>query len=91
MHALGPSKSGPGLCTDAAALLARRSLFCRQYAATCGGVEESYSACLAQTGAMTPGKDADTSGDSFSCREYHLSVAVSNPSVHCPHAGQPTF
>jgi hypothetical protein len=46
--------------------------------------------CMGTCAAYTPGTQADTSGNTLGCRNYHLqNIEVRNmsPDVHCPHTG----
>jgi len=73
--------------------------FCMNLTSTCTGANIQYpnpdtnDFCVPTCEAFSYGIDTpiDTSGDTYNCRVYHLSVARSNPptsaNTHCPHAG----
>ena len=65
--------------------------FCNDFSATCDGVKGIKStpeSCLTRTKAqdMDKGFVGDTTGNSFSCREYHVGAAKGDADTHCPHA-----
>ena len=70
--------------------------FCKDYSELCLGsgtvapFSSKYDDCMAETTAMPEGKKGTPSGNSFSCREYHLFIGMNVPgermSFHCPHA-----
>jgi len=67
--------------------------FCQLALATCPGVFADAKGCSAacQTWVRAPMRvhaTGPTSGDTFDCRAYHLSAAISAPSVHCTHIGE---
>lgn len=70
--------------------------FCNLEAVACTGANQVYAttsdcttACKAfkAPGASDPPEfsDADTAGNTFDCRMYHLTAATQNPTLHCPH------
>lgn len=54
-----------------------------------GGNQQFGSASACQTACMawTGGDAGSASGNSLACREYHMLVAVTQQSAHCPHTG----
>ena len=78
--------------------------FCKTYETDCAATSNgaAYKDCLATVASFAPGSvGSKTAGDTLSCREYHLSVAISLPArrfardshrsadnlkAHCPHA-----
>ena len=49
------------------------------FISTCGDADELFSSqteCVANAGALIQGKSGATGGDTLSCREYHLGVAM---------------
>ena len=64
--------------------------FCAQYQQACDGSSEPYADCQETVASLPAGVPGSTvSGNTLSCRTYHLSVAMmsaSNAAVHCPHA-----
>eukprot|EP00040_Diaphanoeca_grandis_P019366 m.102203 g.102203 ORF g.102203 m.102203 type:complete len:2059 (-) comp27392_c1_seq4:256-6432(-) len=89
VHCPHASKSGGGVCEDK-----RVPAFCKAFISTCGDADELFSSqteCVANAGALIQGKSGATGGDTLSCREYHLGVAMEAPSdadvkAHCGHA-----
>ena len=64
-------------------------IFCTTFDSVCvsASLGTPYTDCLTEVAAMALGTSSDTSGDTFSCRGYHLYVAtLQDPEVHCPHA-----
>lgn len=64
--------------------------FCSSYASTCSttGRSAAYSNCTSQVSTMAPGT-SNAPSDTFSCRHFHLDLAMSSPTnsvIHCPHA-----
>jgi hypothetical protein len=65
--------------------------FCAIAVDVCTGDNEVFASRTAcedecETFADTETFDqSDTSGDTFACRLYHLTVAATNPETHCPH------
>ena len=70
------------------------SQFCANYQTTCSGVSPArsnqYVDCATSTAAMAPGvPGSNAAGNTLSCREYHLGIAMSSSDaaqIHCPHA-----
>jgi hypothetical protein len=71
--------------------------YCTKIIAACGagdgGSRQQYSSADAcnsycSTNAKWPvGTATDTSGNTLGCRSYHAVAAMTNPILHCPHAG----
>ncbi len=65
--------------------------FCEEAMKVCPGVYASESACKTACDAFPAAtknySSNETSGDTFECREYHLTVASTDPTTHCPHIG----
>jgi hypothetical protein len=65
--------------------------FCTLQAATCTGANEQYAdiaECMTECAGFDqtePYDTSDTAGDTFACRLYHLTAAIANPGLHCPH------
>jgi hypothetical protein len=69
--------------------------FCAIAQTACTGANQAFAdsaacmtACNAFTGVSAHYNSASTSGNSFNCRMYHLTVAASstaNATTHCPH------
>ena len=59
--------------------------FCGDYETTCGA-EVAWATCAADCEGLALGEAGATSGDTFECRVYHLSVAADDAATHCPHA-----
>ena len=57
---------------------------CRDGNAQYGSFDECLSEC--SNFALT-GTEGDRKGDTLQCRLYHLSVASTDPELHCPHSG----
>lgn len=78
---------------DAAALLTLDcATYCSHLATDCtaGNAQISAANCMGTCAAIPPGAQADTSGNTLGCRNYHLqNIEVRNMSAatHCPHAG----
>ena len=48
----------------------------------------SFDACLDACAKFpSTGEEGDRKGDTLQCRLYHLSVADTDPELHCPHSG----
>ena len=63
--------------------------YCQMMAKNCTGTNAVYDAttCMTKcTGIPTGGKAGDTSGNTVQCRIYHLSLAATDPVLHCPHS-----
>jgi hypothetical protein len=72
--------------------------YCTQIAAACTGANQQYGTgtsdfCAATCGTYTVGTGASDTGNTLSCRAYHLSVAAmpGMADAHCPHAGPAGF
>ena len=70
--------------------------YCNTIMTNCTGGDQSsasnqqYSAkdnCLAVCAIFPPGLVSDTSGNTLGCRKYHATLAATDPTTHCPHAG----
>ena len=64
--------------------------FCAGIMLTCTGPNEQWASaadCEVDCGTWPLGTEGDTTGNSLACRGYHLSVAMTDPATHCPHAG----
>src|SRR4051794_5453627 len=66
--------------------------YCTHLATDCTVANAQISAanCMATCTAFTPGTQADTSGNTLGCRNYHLQnieVRGMSPATHCSHAG----
>lgn len=65
--------------------------YCDESLETCRDGNEQYAsfeACLnACADFPRTGTEGDRKGDTFQCRLYHLSVASTDPELHCPHSG----
>ena len=66
--------------------------YCTHLAADCTGANAQISManCMGTCMVFPPGAQADTSGHTLGCRNYHLQnieVRQGSPEVHCPHAG----
>lgn len=66
--------------------------YCTHLAADCTGANAQLSMtnCMGTCAAFPPGTQADMSGNTLGCRNYHLqNIEVRNMSaaVHCPHTG----
>lgn len=78
---------------DAPALLALDcNTYCTHLASDCTAANAQISAanCMATCAAFPPGAQADTSGNTLGCRNYHLqNIEVRNmaAATHCSHAG----
>jgi hypothetical protein len=65
--------------------------FCQIAAGACSGTFTDLPACATACAGWTRdtttpvGPNAPQSGNTFDCRAYHLSAALVNPTVHCPH------
>jgi len=57
---------------------------CRDGNAQYASLGECLTTC---SGYATTGDEGDTKGDTLQCRVYHLSVAETDPELHCPHSG----
>ena len=73
----------------------RRMDFCKGYTQNCvdvdaGAFAPAYENCMAEVAAMPEGVQGAITGNSFACREYHLSIGLNVPgerlAFHCPHA-----
>ena len=77
----GASSSGaPSACAE----------FCAGMASQCTGGDRQWATqalCQAHCGVMPVGGAADTSGDTLSCRTYHLGNVATLGVSHCAHAG----
>lgn len=78
---------------DAAALLTLDcATYCTHLQADCTGANAQISManCMGTCAAFPPGTQADTSGNTLGCRNYHLQnieVRGMSAATHCPHAG----
>lgn len=66
--------------------------YCTHLAADCtaGNAQLTAANCMGTCAAFPPGTQADTSGNTLGCRNYHLqNIEVRNMSAvtHCPHTG----
>jgi hypothetical protein len=66
--------------------------YCTHLAADCtaGNAQLNPTNCMATCAAFPPGAQADTSGNTLGCRNYHLQnieVRGMSAATHCPHAG----
>ena len=90
VHCAHAAANGGRVCDDASAMLARQSKFCTDYTDKCSSESGGYSDCLNNVAAMAAGKEGDTGGHTFACREYHLGAALGGTAgaidTHCPHA-----
>jgi hypothetical protein len=63
--------------------------YCQLMAKNCTGSNAVYDAATCMTKCMTiptTGNPGATSGNSVQCRIYHLGVAATDPTTHCPHS-----
>ena len=62
--------------------------FCKDLFDVCPGSTgwADQAACVTGAQQMMNGESGATSGNTLSCRAYHLTAAKSNPATHCPHA-----
>jgi hypothetical protein len=81
-------RDGEAICGD------RCENFCQLATATCATQFPTVAACKTQCAgwALNPtnkefGNKAASAGNTFSCRSYHLTAALTSPATHCPHAG----
>ena len=92
IHCPHASSTGGNTCVDSSPPPPPPpSQFCATYQSTCvtGSHSPAYTDCatsIAQMAAGTPGSTAAT--NTIACREYHLGLALTNPSIHCPHASE---
>ena len=66
------------------------ALYCGAIEANCTGANAQYvddADCKTVCAALPPGSGVGATADDIACREYHASLAVTNPTTHCPHAG----
>lgn len=66
--------------------------YCTHLAADCtaANAQLSMANCMGTCAAFPPGTQADTSGNTLGCRNYHLQnieVRGMSAATHCPHAG----
>jgi hypothetical protein len=66
--------------------------YCTESLATCTGDNQQYSsqaACLSACSALPTGMAGDTTGDSLTCRMYHLGEIETSQdaTAHCSHTG----
>lgn len=69
--------------------------YCSSIATACpAGANQQYNPalmnCMQTCAKFTPGTQADTSGNTLGCRNYHIqniTVKGMSPDVHCAHAG----
>ena len=86
VHCPHASLYGGGVCKEADNVRVRN--FCTTYSTRCAGTGtgKAYSSCVKDLTDKRPGVMGVTTGDSLSCREYHLGAAKSDAARHCPHA-----
>ena len=77
LHCPHASENGGGVC--ASDLGKRKTKFCKDFAGTCGAhiAGQDYVNCEAAVGKMPEGVEDVKTGNSFSCREYHLGTFCS--------------
>jgi hypothetical protein len=69
------------------------SAYCTTIAANCTAANAQYggadatATCMANCAKFPMGTAADMSGNTLGCRNYHAGAAMTNPGVHCTHAG----
>jgi len=64
--------------------------YCATIMANCNGTYAQYTdagQCNLTCNAFPVGTIGDVAGNTLGCRSYHASVAPTNVSYHCPHAG----
>jgi hypothetical protein len=63
--------------------------FCNAAVTSCGSTFPSKAACMAECKMFPAGSTnfstADTAGNTFNCRAYHLTAASTTPAPHCTH------
>lgn len=67
--------------------------YCAIETGLCTGANAQFQSandCKAACAAWTEGDAGASSGNSLSCREYHMTVAVTMQAAHCPHTGNTT-
>ena len=87
-----PVDAAPPIDTATAPLALDCNTYCTRLAADCTGTNAQLSManCMGACAAFPPGTQADQSGNTLGCRNYHLqNIEVRNMSatVHCPHTG----
>lgn len=78
-----PTDSAGGPCGEGC------EAFCNAAATSCASTFASKSACMTECKMFPAGtktfSTADTGGDTFNCRAYHLTAASTTPAPHCMH------